>query len=148
MKFKNKLAAVLLAISAISVSCSAQAKLCSFKLADGKSAFKFVGTPTKTMGSVSVVAILACKDTATSTPYATPNPQNDCEKAAVLSCEPSFGGLPICTTNNFANFCGFCFVTTKVNSEDVTLRYINGQVYDGSKSLSNTVSCPAPKLVE
>lgn len=63
--------------------------------------------------------------------YQAPNPVNDCERQAVLACDPSFKGLPIGNVGNMRGYCGFVFLTTKVNSEDTTIRYVNGAVYDG-----------------
>lgn len=78
------------------------------------------------------------------------NPVNACERSAINACEPSFGGLPVCNTNNFENFCGFCLVTTKdeINDTLVTKRYINGIIYDGSKSVNEAISCPKPTLLK
>jgi hypothetical protein len=134
----------------------ANAALCKTITMDGKTAFMFKSNkPTKTLsGTVANLplcseqpAVIVRKEIIEE--YSIPNPQNACERSAQLSCEPSFGGLPICTTNNFQNFCGFCLVTTATaNGFDTTLRYINGLVYDGNKSVKNVVTCPQPDLLK
>lgn len=152
-----------LIISALLTLLSAQAyaALCATTTSDGQTAFlyqpdkagkitpqAYVFAATKTMNQCKITSVTVRNEIVET--YVVPNPQNACEKSAVLACEPSFGGLPICTTNNFANFCGFCLLTTKVNDQDVTLRYINGQVYDGSKAVDagSAVACPNPALLK
>lgn len=142
---------ILLTSILLAYSISASAELCKSMTESGEVIFKFAGNK-KTNTVCQIVAKI--KDCPTPTPvvseYKIPNPQNACEKSAVLACEPSFGGLPICTTNNFANFCGFCLVTTRATEGmgDVTVRYINGQVYDGSKIKDSVISCPSPALLK
>lgn len=149
----NKLlVAVLLAYST-----TGYAALCKTMTMEGKPVFMFkADKPTKTLGGT-VANLPLCPEQPVVIvrkeivqEYVIPNPQNACERSAKLSCEPSFGGLPICTTNNFQNYCGFCLVTTKPaeGEEATTLRYINGSVYDGSKSIDNVVTCPQPALLK
>lgn len=143
------------------LSAQAYAALCATTTSDGQTAFLFkpdtTGKVTPTKYVFELVSNLSpCKVNPVTVrkeiveTYVIPNPQNACEKSAALACEPSFGGQPICTTNNFANFCGFCLLSTKVNDQDVTLRYINGQVYDGSKAVDagSAVACPNPALLK
>ena len=145
---------------------SAHAALCVTTTTDGQTAFlykpdavtglitptAYVFAATKTIDPCKITSVIVRKEIVQT--YVVPNPQNSCEKSAVLACEPSFGGLPICTTNNFQNFCGFCLVTTKAvdGMGDVTLRYINGQMYDGSKSIADgvgtAVACPRNELIK
>lgn len=145
------------------LSAQAHAALCVTTTSDGQTAFlyepdkvtgkitpqAYVFAATKTMNQCKITSVMVRKEIVET--YVIPNPQTACEKSAVLACEPSFGGLPICTTNNFANFCGFCLVTTKATDGmgDVTIRYVNGQVYDGSKSVADgTIACPNPALLK
>lgn len=143
------------------VCTKSDAAICMTQTTDGQTAFlyepdaktgkitptAYVFAATATMNQCKITSVTV-RNTVTET-YVIPNPQNACEKSAVLACEPSFGGLPICTTNNFANFCGFCLVTTKPSNGmgDVTIRYINGQVYDGSKTANDISSCPNTQLI-
>jgi hypothetical protein len=146
------LVALLLAYSTVGY-----AALCKTMTMEGKPVFMFkADKPTKTL-SGTVANLLLCPEQPAVIvrkeiiqEYVVTNPQNTCERSAQLACEPSFGGLPICTTNNLANFCGFCLVTTKSveGMGDVTLRYINGAVYDGSKSINNVATCPNPNLLK
>lgn len=154
---KKLIVSALLALT----SCNVSAALCITNTSDGQTAFLFKPdktgkvTPTKYVFEL-VSNLTPCKVNPVTVrkeiveTYVIPNPQNACEKSAVLACDPSFGGLPVCTTNNFANFCGFCLLTTKVNEQDVTIRYINGQVYDGSKAVadSTAIACPNPDLLK
>ena len=130
----------------LALATSVEAKLCKTVTTDGKVAFMFVDNkPTKTLsGTVSKLA--NCPQEVEQLKLA--NPINACERSAQISCEPSFGGLPICTTNNFENFCGFCLVTTKqVNAYgESTVRYINGVIYDGSKLVGDAIACPNKDL--
>lgn len=144
---------VILALTCFSISCNtAHAKLCKTLTKDGKPAFMFVNNkPTKTLsGTVEKLSLcpeqpveIVRKEVVET--YTIPNPQTHCEKAAVASCDPSWGGLPVCTTGNLANFCGFCFVsTTDVNGHNVVTRYLNGAPYDGSKMVEGVKRCPVP----
>ena len=150
---------ILLGLIVLLFATPSHAILCKTITSDGLQAFMFqpdktgVVRPTKTVsGTVAALKECALKEvTVVKEVFETrvvPNPITACEKSAVAACEPSFGGLPICTTNNFANFCGFCLLTTKQNNDDVTLRYINGQVYDGTKSIVEVSSCPNPSLLK
>lgn len=156
----NKILSLLLVLFLL--PSAAHAALCATTTSDGQPAFLYKPdaktgkiTPTayifgvtKTLAPCSVSTVTIRKEIVET--YVIPNPQNACEKSATLACEPSFGGSPICTTNNFQNFCGFCLVTTKAADDtgDVTIRYINGQVYDGTKVTGvGSTACPAPALL-
>lgn len=145
------------------VSTDTRAAICMTQTTDGQTAFLYKPDPktgkitptayifaaTKTIDQCKITSVTVRKEIVET--YVVPNPQTACEKSAVLACEPSFGGLPICTTNNFANFCGFCLLTTKASDGmgDVTLRYINGQVYSGDKSTPDgAISCPNTQLTQ
>ena len=142
-------------IIAILVLCliplTTDAALCKTITKDGKQVFMFkANKPTKTL-SGTVATLPLCPELTpeivrkiVTEEYKQSNPVNDCERTAINVCEPSFGGVPLCTTNNFEGFCGFCLVTTRDNPNDElkTLRYLNGQLYDGSKINGETISCP------
>lgn len=134
----------------------AEAKLCKTFDRTGDQVFKFVGDrPTKTLGGT-VSLLTVCPDEFVEVrkevvqELLVKNPVNACERSAINACEPSFGGLPVCNTNNFENFCGFCLVTTQseINDTLVTKRYINGLIYDGSKAIGETIACPNPALLK
>ncbi len=144
---------IVFALTCFSISCNtANAKLCKTITTDGKVAFMFVNDkPTKTL-SGTVEKLSLCPEAPVEIvrkqvveEYTVPNPVTTCEKAAVLSCDPEWGGLPVCTTGNLANFCGFCFVsTTDVNGHNTVTRYLNGAPYDGSKIVEGVKKCPMP----
>ena len=148
---------VLLLASVFSIS--AYAALCSTTTTDGQTAFLFKPNPkgliiaTKTLAGT-VATLPKCAVTEVKVfkeiveTYVVPNPVNDCERQAVLACEPSFKGLPIGNVSGLNGYCGFVFLTTKTNGEDITIRYLNGQVYNGSKStdLGRGVVCNNPAI--
>ncbi|HYN54410.1 MAG TPA: hypothetical protein VES38_06870 [Methylotenera sp.] len=121
---------------------NAHAALCKTTTSTGQTAFLFKPdakgkiAPTKTLsGTVAVLPECLVSQVVVERivyeDYQAPNPINDCEKQAVLACDPAFNGLPIGNVGNMKGYCGFAFVTTKVNGEDTTLRYVNAAVYDG-----------------
>lgn len=149
---------LVLALTVFSISCNtAHSKMCKTMTADGKPVFMWAKDKngrdmiTKNV-SGRIATMQLCPEEAPVIvrkeiveEYKIPNPQTQCEKAAVLSCDPSWGGLPVCTTGNLANFCGFCFVsTTDVNGHNVVTRYLNGAPYDGSKMVEGVQRCPVP----
>lgn len=144
-----------LIIASLPMLC--QAKLCKTMTVDGKVAFMFVNNvPTKTLsGTVSLLSLcpeqpvqIVYKTVEVIVPvevtvpvyrsYEETSPRNKCEEVAKTSCDPAFGGLPLCNSNNFTSFCGFCFVATQGKVE----RYINGTLYEGSKVTNGVTSCP------
>lgn len=160
-KFKrnsNKVVAVITSLFALT-TLTVEAKLCKTTTSDGQTAFLFepntkgLVVPTKTLTGT-VTALAQCKVTEVKVvkeiveTYVVPNPINICEQQAVLVCEPSFKGLPIGDVSSLKNYCGFMLYTTKVNGEDTTLRYLNGQVYSGQKSADEGKStvCNSPAI--
>jgi len=132
-----------------SYGIEAQANLCATKTADGKTAFMYINNAKPLAYLAATVKNLpACKTNANVTveAYKVPNPVNECEKQAVLACEPSFKGLPVGHLSEMEHFCGFVFVTTQQgdNSESM-VRYVNGQPYDGTKYVSPSAqTCARP----
>lgn len=135
---------------------NAHAALCKTTTSTGQQAFLFKPdakgkiTPTKTL-SGTVATLPDCLVTQVIVnrvvyqDYQEPNPVNDCEKQAVLACDKSFSGLPIGNVGNLKGYCGFAFVTTKVNAQDTTIRYVNGAVYDGESYVPNSENkCRSP----
>lgn len=142
-------AILFLFIMAIALSCSkAEAALCRTTTSTGQTAFMFkpdakgLIKPTVYLGG-KVATLPQCLVTQVIIErivyedYQAPNPVNDCEKQAVLACDPAFKGLPIGNVGNMKGYCGFVFVTTKINLQDETTRYVNGAVYDGHSFAGN-----------
>ncbi len=78
--------------------------------------------------------------------YVAPNPVNDCERGAVLACDPAWKGLPIGNISEMKGYCGFVLVTTKPqdNTEGI-VRYLHGAPYSGLKiNTDGSTSCPNP----
>ncbi len=138
---------LIFALLALTISTNTYAALCKTTTDTGLTAFMFKPdtkgkvTPTATL-SGTVASLPACAVTEIKVrkevveTYVIPNPQNACERSAVAVCEPSFGGLPIGNVSGLKGYCGFVLLTTtSANEQDTTVRYLNGKVYDGTKSV-------------
>lgn len=117
----------------------AKAAMCFIDAPNGTRYYRMAGKPTLNLsGKVATVKPCNAEGLQVETNTVTASCMDQAQKA----CHPHWGAIPIYATPP-ADACSFYYLTTKdSNGDSTTLRYLNGQIFDGSQSVNGEPVCP------